>query len=42
MAIRIGTGTIRLERPAAIAAVAAVGSRMEQEGPLGAEFDRTV
>ena len=42
MSIRIGAGTIRLEQPAAIAAVAAVGSRMEQEGPLGAEFDRTV
>ena len=42
LSIRIGAGTIRLEQPAAIAAVAAVGSRMEQEGPLGAEFDRTV
>ena len=42
MAIRIGTGTIRLEKPVAIAATAAVGSRMEKEGPLGAEFDRLV
>ena len=42
MARRMGAGTIRLERAAAIAAVAAVGSRLEQEGPLGAEFDRTV
>ena len=42
MARRMGAGTIRLERASAIAAVAAVGSRMEQEGPLGAEFDRTV
>ena len=42
MSIRIGARTIRLEQPAAIAAVAAVGSRMEQDGPLGAEFDRTV
>lgn len=42
MARRVGAGTIRLERAAAIAAVAAVGSRLEQEGPLGAEFDRTV
>lgn len=40
MAIRIGAGTIRLEKPVAIAATAAVGSRMEKEGPLGAEFDR--
>ena len=42
MARRMGAGTIRLERASAIAAVAAVGSRLEQEGPLGAEFDRTV
>ena len=42
MAIRIGAGTIRLEKPVAIAATAAVGSRMEKEGPLGAEFDRLV
>lgn len=42
MAKRVGAGTIRLERASAIAAVAAVGSRLEQEGPLGAEFDRTV
>ena len=42
MARRVGAGTIRLERAAAIAAVAAVGSRLEQEGPLGVEFDRTV
>lgn len=42
MARRVGAGTIRLERASAIAAVAAVGSRLEQEGPLGAEFDRTV
>ena len=39
MARRMGAGTIRLERASAIAAV---GSRLEQEGPLGAEFDRTV
>ena len=39
MARRMGAGTIRLERASA---VAAVGSRLEQEGPLGAEFDRTV
>ena len=42
MAIRIGAGTIRLEKPVAIVATAAVGSRMEKEGPLGAEFDRLV
>ena len=42
MAIRIGAGTIRLEKPVAIAATAAAGSRMEKEGPLGAEFDRLV
>ena len=42
MAIRIGAGTNRLEKPVAIAATAAVGSRMEKEGPLGAEFDRLV
>ena len=42
MARRMGAGTIRLERASAIAAVAAVGSRLEQEGPLSAEFDRTV
>ena len=42
MAIRIGAGTIRLEKPVALAATAAVGSRMEKEGPLGAEFDRLV
>ena len=42
MSIRIGAGTIRLEKPVAIAATAAVGSRMEKEGPLGAEFDRLV
>ena len=42
MAIRIGAGTIRLEKPVAIAATAAVGSHMEKEGPLGAEFDRLV
>lgn len=42
MAIRIGAGTIRLEKPVAIAATAAVGSRMEKEGPLGAEFDQLV
>ena len=42
MAIRIGAGTIRLEKPVAIAATAAVGSRTEEAGPLGAEFGRLV
>lgn len=39
MAKRIGGGTVRLERPAIITSVAAVGGPMEQQGPLGAEFD---
>ena len=39
MANRIGESTIRLERPAVILATAAVGSKLEKEGPLGGEFD---
>ena len=39
MSKRLGKQTILLERPPVILASAAVGSRLEREGPLGAEFD---
>lgn len=39
MAKRIGTHTIRLERPVSIIGFAAAGSRKEAQGPLGQYFD---
>ena len=39
MAKRLGEATITLESPPVILATAAVGSKLEREGPLGAEFD---
>ena len=39
MAKRIGRYTVALERPVHIAGYAAVGSKMEREGPLGDKFD---
>lgn len=38
---RVGTATIRFAQPPRVRAWAAVGGKKEQEGPLGAEFDRT-
>lgn len=39
MAKRIGESTIALTKPPVILAAAAVGSKMEKEGPLGGQFD---
>lgn len=39
MAKRIGEATIALEKPPVILAAAAVGSKMEKDGPLGGQFD---
>ena len=39
MATRIGTYTLRLDKPTSIISFAAAGSRKESEGPLGKYFD---
>lgn len=41
MAIRMGRGTLRLENCPSIEGYAAIGGKMEREGPLGNEFDLT-
>ena len=41
MAIRLGRGTLRLENRPSIEGYAAIGGKMEREGPLGNEFDLT-
>ncbi len=40
MAERLGTDTLRLQNPPAVLSWAAVGGKMEAEGPLGGAFDR--
>ena len=39
MAKRLGRYTLALENPVHIAGYAAVGSKMERDGPLGDRFD---
>lgn len=41
MAVRMGRSTLRLEKSPSIEGYAAIGGKMERNGPLGHEFDET-